>query len=63
MPGALTEDEMREIRVQYFRQKHAACPKDGAILDVHPLTSAARPQVTLIVRCPMCGLQETIHPD
>ncbi len=63
MPGALTEDEKRGIRAQYFRQKRAECPKDGAILEVHPLTSASRPQVALLVRCPMCGLQETIHPD
>ena len=63
MPGALTEDEMRGIRAQYFREKRTECPKDRAILEVHPITSATRPQVTLLVRCPMCGLQETIYPD
>src|SRR5262249_54675284 len=60
-PGALTADEQRKIREDYFRTRRARCPRDQAILNVQDVTAQQQTRDSILVMCPMCGLNEIIE--
>jgi diguanylate cyclase (GGDEF)-like protein len=55
-PGGLTEKQMERIRMDYFRNGAASCPKDGVWLTVKKIHPAGRKTPDLYVLCPICGL-------
>jgi diguanylate cyclase (GGDEF)-like protein len=60
-PNSLSEKEAETIRVHYFTYHHAFCPRDGSqlrIIESHP-TDQQTP--TLVIMCPLCGLDEWLH--
>jgi diguanylate cyclase (GGDEF)-like protein len=59
-PGALTEQQKRELRRQYFMGVSIRCPRDRAILEVHETTEVGKPTTGLLIWCKMCGLSETL---
>lgn len=59
-PGGLTDEQRRSIREQYFRHRSARCPLDDAILNVQDVTAFGEKTNTILICCPLCGLQETI---
>lgn len=60
VPGALSDEQRDNIRATYFRGSAAECPKDGASLRVREVHDMGHRTPTLMVTCPMCGLQEFI---
>jgi len=58
--GSLSEQEMNELRTQYFRSHSISCPKDGAILDVTEINALGVSSPKLLIWCKLCGLTEEI---
>jgi diguanylate cyclase (GGDEF)-like protein len=59
-PGLLTDAQRRAVREEYFTSRTARCPLDKAILTVQDITAFGDKTNTILVLCPLCGLQETI---
>lgn len=63
-PGALPEQQRREIREQYYRHRSARCPRDQALLEVHEIRPVGNALLSiLLIACPLCGLQDTLEPE
>src|ERR1700687_952549 len=60
-PDPLSESEKDNIRKTYFRRVNPECPKDGTFLRIRESNTIGSRTPTLIVSCPMCGLQEILH--
>ncbi len=58
--SALTENEKRMLREQYFRGSAIRCPRDKAILKVDESTEIGKATATLFIWCRMCGLTEEL---
>jgi diguanylate cyclase (GGDEF)-like protein len=56
-PGTLRDQEQEAIRLAYFRDGRAECPRDGATLNVITLEDMQSRTPDLLVRCPVCGLE------
>jgi len=62
VPGGISDDDRESIRVNYFSNRRAECPKDGTGLRIlREFHEMGRRTPTIIIMCPVCGLQEMIH--
>ena len=59
--GALTETQAQAIRVQYFQQGIAPCPRDTTPMQAKQSWQKGRKTPDLFVQCPVCGLAEIIE--
>jgi diguanylate cyclase (GGDEF)-like protein len=59
-PGKLSETQGAFIRAGYFRNGFAMCPRDATPLRIRETNSIASRTPTLIINCPICGLQEVL---
>jgi diguanylate cyclase (GGDEF)-like protein len=59
-PGGLTEEQRRQIKLDYFRNHFAHCPHDNAMLNVEDTTGLGQKTNSIYVNCPFCGLSEGI---
>ncbi|MBC8029204.1 MAG: GGDEF domain-containing protein [Pyrinomonadaceae bacterium] len=60
-PNTLSEKEAETIRVHYFTYHHAFCPRDGSRLRIDESYPADQQTPTLVILCPLCGLDERLH--
>jgi diguanylate cyclase (GGDEF)-like protein len=62
VPGGWSSDDQERIRVSYFTGRQPECPKDGASIRIlREFHEIGRKTPTILVMCPVCGLQEMIH--
>ena len=59
-PGGLTDEERKRIRLDYFQQRIARCPRDGSLLEIEDVTGFGQRTNSLVVACPYCGLSEEL---
>jgi diguanylate cyclase (GGDEF)-like protein len=62
VPGLLSDEALQKIRFDYFRHYTARCPHDDAVLKVEVLEIWASTPPTLLIECPLCGLEAQIEP-
>ena len=60
-PNVLSEKEAEKIRLHYFTYHHAFCPRDGSQLRIVESHPADQQTPTLVISCPLCGLDERLH--
>jgi diguanylate cyclase (GGDEF)-like protein len=60
-PEILSDAEKTNIRNAYFRRIAPECPRDGAFLRVIEANTVDYRTPSLIVSCPICGLQEMLE--
>lgn len=60
-PNTLSEKEAETIRVHYFTYQHAFCPRDGSRLRIDESFPADQQTPTLVIACPLCGLNEWLY--
>jgi diguanylate cyclase (GGDEF)-like protein len=61
LPGKLSDEDREKIRVAHFSRQQAECPKDGTPLRIlKDFHEVGRKTPTIIIMCPVCGLQEII---
>lgn len=58
-PGALTEKQRDDLRVEYFRTYEIRCPIDGAVLTVNEFNTLGSLKPVLMIWCKLCGLRDT----
>lgn len=59
---ALSDDDQENIRTAYFSGHQPECPKDGVPLRIlKEFHEVGRRTPTIMIMCPICGLQEMIH--
>lgn len=62
LPAALSDDDRERIRITYFSGHKPECPKDGVAFRVlKEFHEVGRSTPTIIIMCPLCGLEEIIH--
>jgi diguanylate cyclase (GGDEF)-like protein len=59
-PGGLTEGEKEMLRLEHFKGRRIACPKDGALLAVRENQTIGNPRASLFVLCKMCGWNDQL---
>ncbi len=57
-PGSLSDKQRSDIRLFYFQEGRARCPKDNAWLKVREGHEMGKRTPHLFVSCPVCGLVE-----
>jgi diguanylate cyclase (GGDEF)-like protein len=61
-PGAMSDDDREHIRTAYFNGRQPECPSDGCRLRIlKEFHEVGRRTPTILIMCPLCGLQEIIH--
>jgi diguanylate cyclase (GGDEF)-like protein len=61
-PSALTDDQQVAIRLDYFRNGVAFCPRDEARLNVTETTPFGEATKRIYISCPFCGLAAEPSP-
>lgn len=59
--GALSDGECADIRLAFFRDGLARCPRDQAVLDVEDVTTFGDKTKRIYVTCPLCGAAQEIR--
>jgi diguanylate cyclase (GGDEF)-like protein len=59
-PGGVSETQMEELRLQYYKRGVAHCPTDGAPLKVEETTGFGFTRPGLDMACPVCGFEVRI---
>ncbi len=59
-PGSLSDKQRSDIRLFYFQEGRARCPKDNAWLKVQESHELGKKTPNLFVSCPVCGLVEKL---
>jgi diguanylate cyclase (GGDEF)-like protein len=59
-PGALTENEKANLRIQHFSGEVIRCPQDGAIFTTQQLNLMGHDTPMVIICCPLSGTREEI---
>jgi diguanylate cyclase (GGDEF)-like protein len=61
-PSTLSDDDLEHIRITHFSGRQPECPKDGApIRIIKEFHEVGLRTPTIIIMCPVCGLQDVIH--
>jgi diguanylate cyclase (GGDEF)-like protein len=58
--GRLTDQQKTELRRRLLRRDPIECPEDGAIFEVHDITSHGSVGRDFLIACPNCGLSDRL---